>query len=159
MSQITGVVPLLVVSAVLAFLFNPLTSFLERRIFFMLPGSRIWAILLTFVLALLFLLLMVLVIFPVLFSQLSDFASNLPAILNNVQTQLQDWLSQPLTFRGELIRINGDPLIPLDQINRVLGAKVSRSNCKILISSARCGHSSARCLDRRSACWAAPFKC
>ena len=121
-SQITGVVPLLVVSAVLSFLFNPLTSFLERRIFFMLPGSRIWAILLTFILALLFLLLMVLVIFPVLFSQLSDFASNLPAVLNNVQAQLQDWLSQPLTFRGDLIRINGDPLIPLDQINRVLGA-------------------------------------
>ena len=122
LSQITGVLPLLVVSAVLSFLFNPLTSFLERRIFFMLPGSRIWAIVLTFILALLFLLLMILVIFPVLFSQLSDFASNLPAVLNNVQTQLQDWLSQPLTFRGDLIRINGDPLIPLDQINRVLGA-------------------------------------
>ncbi len=121
-SQITGVLPLLVVSAVLSFLFNPLTSFLERRVFFMLPGSRIWAIVLTFILALLFLLLMILVIFPVLFSQLSDFASNLPAVLNNVQRQLQDWLSQPLTFRGDLIRINGDPLIPLDQINRVLGA-------------------------------------
>jgi predicted PurR-regulated permease PerM len=57
--QIADVLPLVVVSAVLAFLFNPLTTLLERRVLAFLPGARIWAILLTFIIAILLLLLAV----------------------------------------------------------------------------------------------------
>lgn len=119
--QITDVLPLLVVSAVLAFLLYPLTTALENRILSRLPGKRTWAILLTYVLVFLLLLLAILVIFPAVFSSLASFMSDLPDALNRIQTDLTEWLSQPLMFRGETVTINGEPLVPLEQLNQVLG--------------------------------------
>ncbi len=121
-SQIRGVLPLLIVSALLAFLLSSLVTVLEKHVFSFMPGSRIWAILLTFLIVILLVVVVVLLIFPVLFSQFSDFASQLPGALNTLQTQIQDWLSQPLTFRGDVIQVNGVPLVPLEQINQAFGS-------------------------------------
>lgn len=119
--QIADVLPVLVISSLLAFLFNPLTTFLERRVLGFLPGSRIWAILLTFVIAILLLILVVLVVFPVLFSQFADFARNLPEVVANLQASLTETFSQPLSFRGEPIIIDGQPLVPMQQLDQMLG--------------------------------------
>ncbi len=118
--QIADVLPVVVVSAVLAFLFNPLTTLLERRLAF-LPGSRIWAIVLTFVIVILLLLLVVLVVFPVLFAQFADFARNLPEVIGDLEASLNVWLSQPLSFRGEPLLLDGEPLVPLEQLDQMLG--------------------------------------
>lgn len=119
--QIADVLPVLVISSVLAFLLNPLATFLERRVLRFLPGSRIWAILLTFVIVIVLLILVVLVIFPVLFAQFADFARNLPEVLNNLQATLTETFSQPLSFRGEPIIIDGQPLVPMQQLDQMLG--------------------------------------
>ncbi len=120
--QIADVLPVVVVSTVLAFLLNPLTTFLERRVLSFLPGSRIWAIILTFVIVVLLLLLVVLVIFPVLFSQFADFAENLPEVIANLEASLNQWLAQPLSFNGQPILLNGEPLVPLEQLDQALGS-------------------------------------
>jgi predicted PurR-regulated permease PerM len=119
--QIADVLPIVVISAVLAFLLNPLTTFLERQVLAWLPGSRIWAIILTFVIVILLLILVVLVIFPVLFAQFADFARNLPEVLSNLQASLTETFSQPLSFRGEPIIIDGQPLVPMQQLDQFLG--------------------------------------
>jgi predicted PurR-regulated permease PerM len=119
--QIADVLPVVVVSSVFAFLFNPLTTFLERRVLTFLPGSRIWAIFLTFIIVVLLLVLVVLVIFPVLFAQFADFAQNLPEVLGDLEASLNEWLSHPLVFRGEPVLIDGVPVVPLEQVDQMLG--------------------------------------
>ena len=119
--QIADVLPIVVISSVLTFLLNPLTTFLERRVLTFLPGNRIWAIILTFVIVILLLILVVLLVFPVLFAQFADFAQSLPEVISNLQASLNETLSQPLSFRGEPILIDGQPLVPLDQLSQTLG--------------------------------------
>ncbi len=118
---VAGALPLIVVALVVAFLLNPLTTFLERRVLRWLPGSRGWAILLTYLLVFLLIIVLLLIILPSLFQQLADFADELPAQLDTLQTQLRDALSQPLTFNGEVILINGAPFVPYDQLTAALG--------------------------------------
>ena len=116
--QVLDVLPIVVVATVLAFLLSPLTSLIQR----FLPGGRAPAILLTFVIVLVLLALVLLVIFPVIFNQFRDFATEFPAFIDRLQTDLEALLSQPITFRGEPIILNGVPLIPLEEIRAALGS-------------------------------------
>jgi predicted PurR-regulated permease PerM len=117
--QVLDVLPLIVVATVLAFLLSPLTSLIQR----ILPGGRSVAILLTFVIVLVLLALLILIILPVLFNQFRDFATAFPDFVTRLQTDLEAALSQPITFRGEPVLINGEPLIPLDEIRAALGTQ------------------------------------
>jgi len=119
--QVLDVLPLVVVATVLAFLLSPLTTFLERRLLRFLPGARAFAILLTFVIVFILLTLVILVILPVIFNQFREFATDFPDFVQRLQTDLEATLSQPIQFRGEPVLINGEPLIPLEQIRMALG--------------------------------------
>jgi len=118
---VAGALPLIVIALVIAFLLNPLTTFLERRVLRRLPGARSWAILLTYLLVFLLFIVLILIIIPSLFRQIADFAAELPAQLDTLQTQLREWLSQPFTFNGEVVLINGEPFVPYDQLVIALG--------------------------------------
>lgn len=115
--QVLDVVPLVVVATVLAFLLSPLTTLIQR-----VTRGRSAAILLTFVIVLVLLALLILIILPVLFNQFRDFATQFPDFVTRLQTDLEAALSQPITFRGEPVLLNGEPLIPLEQIRAALGS-------------------------------------
>lgn len=119
--EIADVLPLIVIGLILSFLLNPLTTWLERRILRRIPGARSWAILLTFIVVILIFLLLILVVLPVIFSQLNDFAANLPAQLETLQTRLTEILSRPVFINGQPVYVDGRPLIPFDQLQSIFG--------------------------------------
>lgn len=121
--QIAEVLPVVIVSSILAFLFNPLTTALERNVFRRLPGSRIWAILVTFLIVLFLFILLILVVIPVMFNQFRDFAVDLPATFERLQGDLEVFLSQPISFSGSPFLIDNQPVIPLDYLREFMGAQ------------------------------------
>ena len=53
---------------------------------------------------------------PVLFAQVEEFGRNLPEVLNNIESESQRILSEPLTFNGKQILVDGKPLVPLERL-------------------------------------------
>jgi predicted PurR-regulated permease PerM len=109
--QVADVLPIVIVALVLAYLFHPLTDALERRIFRRLPGARVWAIFLTFIIAFAIVLLFLLVVVPGLVAQFQEFARDLPRALANFQADLRRLLTEPLVIGGQPIIIGGQPII------------------------------------------------
>jgi predicted PurR-regulated permease PerM len=121
--RLNDALPLLIVSMVLAYLFNPLTTFLERRVTRWLPAPRNWAILLTIISVISLFIIVLLVVFPVLFDQLEEFGNRLPRLVATLQAGAEQWLSQPIIINGQPLTINGEPLIPLDQLVELNGGR------------------------------------
>ena len=121
--RLNETLPLLIVSVVLAYLFNPTTTFLERRIVKFLPGARNWAILLTILGVISVFIIVILVILPVLFNQLEEFGNRLPRLVASLQASTEDFLSQPIVINDQVLTIDGEPLIPLDQLRQWNGGE------------------------------------
>jgi predicted PurR-regulated permease PerM len=121
--RLNEALPLIIISLVLAYLFNPITTFLERRVTRFLPGARNWAIILTLVGVISFFIIVILVVFPVLFDQLEEFGNRLPRLVAVIQENAEVWLSQPILINGQPITINGEPLIPLEQLLELNGGR------------------------------------
>jgi predicted PurR-regulated permease PerM len=116
------ILPLMVVTLLLAFLINPLVRFNERRLLFWLPrGRRAFAVLLAFLFGILLFMLVLVIVLPVVFSQISSMIEHLPETLQAVSAELQRVLSQPVSFNGQPILVNGQPLVPLDYLQSVTG--------------------------------------
>lgn len=115
--QLADVLPMVIVSLVLAYLLHPLTDLLERRAFRRLPGARGWAILATYILAFAVVILILLVVVPGLISQFQIFAEDLPRALANLQADIIRLLTEPLVVGGQPIIIGGQPLILGQQFN------------------------------------------
>lgn len=117
--------PIVIVAVVVAYLLHPVVSILEKWVFRLLPvpdnTRRLLAILVTFVLVIIFFIVLLLIIIPLLLTQLEEFGRSLPRIMENVESQLETVLSQPIMFQGEPILINGEPFIPIEQIAEAAG--------------------------------------
>jgi predicted PurR-regulated permease PerM len=81
------------------------------------------AVLLTFVLVIVLFIVVILVVLPGLVQQIQEFASNLPEFFASFEQTLERALSEPLTFGGEPILINGEPFVPLEQLAATTGTE------------------------------------
>jgi predicted PurR-regulated permease PerM len=121
--RLNEALPLLIVSVVLAYLFNPVTTFLERHVTRVLPASRNFAIVLTILGAISVFIIVILVIVPVLFNQLEEFGNRLPGLVARLQASVEEFLSRPIVINEQEIIINGEPLIPLEQLRDLSGGE------------------------------------
>jgi predicted PurR-regulated permease PerM len=121
--RLNEALPLIIISMVLAYLFNPLTTFLEKRVQRVLPGARNWAILLTLLGVVSLFIIIILVILPVVFTQLEEFGNRLPSLLAELQTSAEEWLNQPIIINNQPLMLDGEPLIPLEQLRLLNGGE------------------------------------
>lgn len=122
---IRQILPLVVISALFAFLLSPLVNFTANRIlripFIGIRGRRGWATLIAFGICVVVVTVLILVVAPVLINQVEEFGRNAPALIRSVENELERLLSYPITFGGEPILIDGEELIPLERIAEATG--------------------------------------
>ncbi|MCC6613855.1 MAG: AI-2E family transporter [Anaerolineae bacterium] len=121
--RLNETLPLLIVSVILAYLFHPATSFLERHVTRWLPAPRNWAIFLTIVGAISVFIIVILVVFPALFAQIEEFGNRLPRLVADLQDTAEDLLSRPIVINNQPLTIDGEPLIPLEQLRQLNGGE------------------------------------
>jgi predicted PurR-regulated permease PerM len=119
------ILPLLIVSTLIAYILNPMVTFLSTKIlrlpFIPVRTRRGLATFIAFILVLMFIIVGILVIVPLLIDQIEEFGRSIPALLSSVERDLERILSEPLTFNGEPIILEGEPIIPLDRIAEATG--------------------------------------
>jgi len=123
---VRDILPLVIVSALIAFLLNPLVTFLTKYLFISHDGRgtrRGVAALITFAIAIVVITIATLVVIPILVDQLEDFGRSIPRMLQGLEEELDRILSEPITFNGEPIEIDGEPFIPLDRIEEATGTR------------------------------------
>ena len=121
--RLNEILPLLMVSVILAYLFTPATTFLERHVTRWLPAPRNWAILLTIVGAISLFIIVILVVFPALFAQIEEFGNRLPRLVASLQDSAEEFLSHPIIINNQTLTIDGEPLIPLEQLRLLNGGE------------------------------------
>jgi predicted PurR-regulated permease PerM len=116
--RLTEILPIIVIALVVAYLLMPLARFLDRRVLH--PNSpprrsqSAIAIILTFLIVLLFFAFVGIVVFPVIFEQMQEFLNRLPGLVDNILAQVQVVLSRPILIAGQEI-------VPFDSIQEALG--------------------------------------
>jgi len=123
---IRDILPLVIVSVLLAFIFHPPVTFLTKMVFRSQRSQgvrRTLSILLVFILALLLLVVLILVVVPPVLEQLQDFLSDIPALVERLGTDVTEILAQPITWNGEPILLNGEQIILLDRIEEATGTR------------------------------------
>lgn len=126
--RMNEILPIVSVSVILAFLLTPSVNFVERYVL-ALPGPvrrRPIAILITFSLLIMSIIIVILVVVPVLVDQFQEFASRIPELLRSLENTMEGLLSEPLRLpNGDPILLNGNPLIPLEQLRGAVGVQDS----------------------------------
>lgn len=116
------IVPLLIVATLLSYLLWPLMNFIERRVLFILPfPTRTLSVLLTFVLVIAAFVTVIILIVPTLVNQIADVGGSLPDFIEETGTEIEAWLSKPITLNGRPVLFNGEPIIPLERIEEITG--------------------------------------
>ncbi|MBC7812869.1 MAG: AI-2E family transporter [Burkholderiales bacterium] len=123
--QLADILPIVVISMLLAYLLSPLVTFFETRVLTFGPfankPSRGLATLLTFILVIILFALAIILILPVFAQQFGQFADAIPRLLENLERDVERSLSEPFLFNNEPVLIDGQPLIPLEQIAILTG--------------------------------------
>ena len=120
--NVRGVLALLIISTLLAYLSSPLVNLIERRVLGFLPfRARTLAVILTFLTAITALALFLIVIAPVFVEQFSEIGDRLPEALSAAEREVQQFLSQPIKIGGRPILIDGKPVILLQRIQEISG--------------------------------------
>jgi predicted PurR-regulated permease PerM len=115
-----GLVPLLVISALLAYLLWPIVNFVDAHVL----GAfgirwRSMAVLLTFIGLITSIVAGIILILPVLVGQVSHLGERLPEIIEDVEVEIRQVLSRPLAFGGTPILIDGEPIVPIDRLEQI----------------------------------------
>lgn len=120
--NMTDVLPLLVVAAVLSYLLWPLVNFIESRILSPLPfKARSLAVFMAFIVVLALFALLIIVIVPVLINQFADVGRDIPVFFESLEKEIENILNQPIRLGGQPILIDGEPIIPLERIQSLMG--------------------------------------
>src|SRR5690349_5412635 len=110
--RLSELVPIVSVAIILSYLLTPLVNFFDRRILSVGPfkrrSHRGFAVGLTYMVILAAVIIVILVVVPVLTAQLEEFARRIPALLRDVEQNLEHTLNEPVTFNGDPILINGE---------------------------------------------------
>jgi predicted PurR-regulated permease PerM len=125
--RLSEVLPIIGVAVILAYLITPLVNFLEKRVLVYGPlagkSHRNLAVVLTYILILTVFIIVILVVVPLLIRQFEEFGRRIPQLLGQVEQNLEQTLSQPLTFNGEPVLIGGSPFVPLERLREVTGVE------------------------------------
>ncbi|MBC8170889.1 MAG: AI-2E family transporter [Anaerolineae bacterium] len=122
--QVVEILPLVIVSVLLAYLLTPLVNFNEQVLLRWLPFARRgWSVALAFFVVVMLIVLVLIIVLPVLFRQVEEFGRSVPRVLNNIEVEAQRILSEPLAFNGEEILLDGKPIIPLERLQEVTGVE------------------------------------
>lgn len=117
--------PIVIVAVVIAYLLHPVVAFFQKRILAIIPMGqgmrRTLSIVITFIWVLILFSILLLVVLPLLFTQLQEFGRSIPRILQSFEPQLEAILSEPITFQGEPILIDGEPFVPIERIEAATG--------------------------------------
>ena len=116
------IIPMMVIAILLSYVLWPLVNFFDERVFGLLSLKvRSFSVLFTFATVIAAFVVGFIVVVPVLINQLADVGSNLPAFFEDIEVELQNVLSEPISISGNPILIDGEPIIPLDQIEQIIG--------------------------------------
>lgn len=120
------ILPIVIVSVLIAFVLNPLVSLLTQRVFIAQDNSgarRGLATLITFLLALFTIIILFLVIIPDLTEEIASFGGQLPAFIQQFEAEIETFLDQPISFGDDTFMLEGEPFIPLDRIEEITGSR------------------------------------
>lgn len=123
---VKGIFPLIIVSMLIAFVLNPLVTFLTRRIFIARDNRgtrRSIAAMISFILAMLVIFVLFLIIIPPLVDEISVFGQRIPRFLGTFESDLETYLGQPIRFGEDTLMLDGQPFIPLDRIEEATGTR------------------------------------
>lgn len=117
---LSGMIPMLVISALLAYLLWPLVNFVDRRInrLFGFP-VRSLSVALTFVILIAFFTVSFLVVIPVIVSQIEQLGERIPVLAADLEAGLRGLLSHPLSIGGTPILLDGEPIIPIERFDAI----------------------------------------
>lgn len=125
--RLSEVLPIVGVGVILAYLLTPLVNFFEKRVLIYGPfagkSHRNLAVVLTYILIAAVFVVIILVVVPLIIGQFEEFGRRIPQLLGQVEHNLEQTLSQPLTFNGEPVLIGGAPFIPLERLREVTGVQ------------------------------------
>ncbi|MEO8607780.1 MAG: AI-2E family transporter [Chloroflexota bacterium] len=125
--RLSEVLPIIGVGVILAYLLTPLVNFFEKKVLIYGPlagkAHRNLAVILTYILIITVFVIVILVVVPLLIAQFEEFGRRIPQLLGQVEQNLEQTLSQPLTFNGEPVLIGGLPFIPLERLREVTGVQ------------------------------------
>ncbi|GAB4520133.1 MAG: hypothetical protein OHK0046_29930 [Anaerolineae bacterium] len=120
--NLTDILPLLIIAALLSYLLFPLVSWIEKRVLFVLPfRARSLAVLLAFLVVLSAFVLVLVLIVPVLIDQIAQIGRGLPGFLEQAEDDLVAFLSEPIRVGGRIVPIGGRPIIPMDVLEDITG--------------------------------------
>ncbi|MGB7338624.1 MAG: AI-2E family transporter [Phototrophicaceae bacterium] len=123
---IRGILPIVIVSVLIAFILNPIVTVLTRRVL-IAPNNdgarRGIAALITFLMAVITIIILFLVIIPDLVDEIASFGRQIPTFVQQFETEIETFLEQPITFGDETFQIEGEPFIPLDRIEEITGSR------------------------------------
>jgi len=123
---VRDILPLVIVSVLLAFIFHPAVNFLSRVVFRSRRDTgtrRTISIILVFLLAIVVLVVLILVVVPPVLEQLQDFLSDIPALFERLSSDVNEILGQPITWNGDPILLSGEPIILLDRVEEATGSR------------------------------------
>lgn len=123
---IRDVFPIIIISALLAFVINPIVTFITMRVFRSRRNRgfrRGLAVLISFGLVTVLFVVVILVIIPPIIDQVEDFARNIPVLAERLETDLEELLAQPITWNNEPVLLSGEPLVLLDRIEEATGTR------------------------------------
>lgn len=123
---VRGTLPIVIVSALIAFILNPIVTLLTRRVLIARDNGgarRGLATVVTFLLAIITIFILFLLIIPDLTEEIATFGGQLPSFLQTFETQIESFLSQPIPFGEETFTIDGEEFIPLDRIEEITGSR------------------------------------
>lgn len=120
--NLTGILPLIVVSTLLSYLLWPLVNIIEHGVLGFLPFEhRALAVIMTFVVVLALFGFIIVGVAPLLLSQLADLGDNLPRLIEVTEAEMENLLSQPVAINGRPVLINGEPIILMEGIQELTG--------------------------------------
>lgn len=123
---IRGILPIVIVSALIAFILNPVVNLLTRRVFIARNSDgamRGLATVITFLLAVVVILILFLVIIPDLVNEIAAFGRQIPSFVLEFETEIETFLEQPVSFGEEAFTLEGEPFVPLDRIEEITGSR------------------------------------
>jgi len=123
---IRGILPIVIVSGLIAFILNPIVTLLTRRVFIARDNAgarRGLATVITFLMAVVVILILFLVIIPDLVNEIAAFGRQIPSFVQEFEDEIEAFLELPVSFGDETFTLEGEPFIPLDRIEEITGTR------------------------------------
>ncbi|MEL7433360.1 MAG: hypothetical protein AAFN11_05380, partial [Chloroflexota bacterium] len=121
-----AVLPLVIISALIAFVLNPIVTLLTRRVFIARQNRgarRGLAAVITFIFAIFAVTILFLLIVPDLLAEVGAFGRQIPAFIQEFEDEIETVLDQPIIVNGEPFIFEGEEFNLLDRIEEITGSR------------------------------------